>query len=331
MGGSVLDGFGGVVEFEEAVDEAAGEGVAAAYAVEDFELGAVGGFVELAVVPAEGSPVVYGGGVDFSEGCGGGFEVGEFLDGLFDHSFEVIDFDSLEVFIDAFDFEAEAGGEVFFIADHDIDVLGDFTIYFLGFGEATDAFPEGGAVIEIVGDYGAVFFGGFAGFDGEFSGGGGEGGEDASGVEPLGAAVSEDFFPVDVAGLHLGGGGVAAVDCSFCSADAEAALGEVEAVSDVLAEAIEVGAPLDEVGIDAALHDEVFDEVADFVFGEGGDDGGFEAEAFAEATGDVVFAAAFPGAELAGGADAAFTGIEAEHDFAEGDVGVVAFGGWSDF
>ena len=49
-----------------------------------------------------------------------------------------------------------------------------------------------------------------------------------------------------------------------------------------------------------------------------------QAEAFAQAAGDVVFAAAFPGLELAGGADAAFAGIEAEHDFAEGDAGRTA-------
>lgn len=76
-------------------------------------------------------------------------------------------------------------------------------------------------------------------------------------------------------------------------------------------------APLDEVGGDAALHDEVLDEVSDFVVDERGDDGGFVAEAFAEAAGGVVFAAAFPSLELAGGADAAFARVEAEHDFAE--------------
>jgi hypothetical protein len=60
--------------------------------------------------------------------------------------------------------------------------------------------------------------------------------------------------------------------------------------------------------------------VADLVVDEGGDHGGLVAEAFAQAARGVVFAAAFPDGELAGGADAALAGIEAEHDFAEGDL-----------
>ena len=109
------------------------------------------------------------------------------------------------------------------------------------------------------------------------------------------------------------------------AADAEAALGEVQAVADGAADAV-VLAPLDEVGGDAALHDEILDEMADLVVHEGGDDGGLVAEAFPQAAGRVVFAAAFPDGEVAGGADPAFAGIEAEHDFAEGDLVEGAFG-----
>ena len=57
--------------------------------------------------------------------------------------------------------------------------------------------------------------------------------------------------------------------------------------------------------------------MADFIVDEGGADGGFQAEAFAEAAGDVVFAAAFPGLKGARCADASLAGIEAQHDFAE--------------
>ena len=60
--------------------------------------------------------------------------------------------------------------------------------------------------------------------------------------------------------------------------------------------------------------------MADLVVDEGGDDGGFQAEAFAEAAGGVVLAAALPDLELAGGADASLAGIEAEHDLAERDL-----------
>jgi hypothetical protein len=70
--------------------------------------------------------------------------------------------------------------------------------------------------------------------------------------------------------------------------------------------------------------------VADLVVDEGGDDGGFQAEAFAEAAGGVVFAAAFPDLEVPRGADAALAGIEAKHDFAEGDLVKGAGGGGFD-
>src|SRR5687767_14337016 len=44
--GAVIDGFGGVIVGEEAVDEAAGETVAAADAVHDLKTGAVRGFMK---------------------------------------------------------------------------------------------------------------------------------------------------------------------------------------------------------------------------------------------------------------------------------------------
>ena len=79
-------------------------------------------------------------------------------------------------------------------------------------------------------------------------------------------------------------------------------------------------------GIDAALQDEVFDEAADGVVGERGGDGGAQAEAAAQAARHVVFAAALPHLKLARGVDAAFAGIEAEHDFAEAEAVPAAVG-----
>jgi hypothetical protein len=70
--------------------------------------------------------------------------------------------------------------------------------------------------------------------------------------------------------------------------------------------------------------------VADLVVNERSDDGGFQAEAFAETAGGIVFAAAFPDLEVPGGADAALAGIEAKHDFAEGDLVKGAGGGGFD-
>jgi len=155
----------------------------------------------------------------------------------------------------------------------------------------------------------------------------GQRGEDAAGVEPAHAEFAEDVFPIDVAGFELGCRGVAAVRVADRAADTEAAFGEIQTISHIAADAV-VPAPLDEVGGNAALHDEVLDEVAHFIIDECGDHGGLVAEAFAETARRVVFAAAFPDGEVAGGADPAFTGIEAEHHFAKRDLieGTFRFG-----
>ena len=132
--------------------------------------------------------------------------------------------------------------------------------------------------------------------------------------EPFAAA--EDGFPIEVAGLDLADGSVAAVGTARRRAHAEAALSEVEAVAHGAAHAV-VRNPADERGIDAALKDEVFHQAADGVVGKRGGDGGAQAEAAAQAAGHVVFAAALPHLEVARGMNAAFAGIEAKHDFAQ--------------
>ena len=70
--------------------------------------------------------------------------------------------------VDAFDFIAEAGGEILFVTDHDVDVFGDFTVNLLGVGLTAVVLPQGGAVIEIVGGHGAMLFGAAQGLDGDF-------------------------------------------------------------------------------------------------------------------------------------------------------------------
>ena len=75
---------------------------------------------------------------------------------------------------------------------------------------------------------GAVGLGLDEGFFDDGGGGVGEGGEDAAGVEPADAAF-EEGVEVDVAGLHVHGGGVAAVVHGDAGADAGADFGEVQA------------------------------------------------------------------------------------------------------
>lgn len=111
---------------------------------------------------------------------------------------------------------------------------------------------------------------------------------------------------------------MATVHAAFGPTDAEAAFGEVDGIADAFAHAV-IGHPFDEVGVHTTLEDEVFDEATDFIVGKGSQDAGAQAKAAAGTTGDVVFSAAFPGGELAGGAYAAFAWIQAQEDFTEGE------------
>ena len=328
MGGAVIDGEGGIVEFHEAVDEAGGETVASADAVENLQAVPLDGLVEFAVCPKNCAPVVDGCGFDGAERRRDGFEIRIGRDDLLDHFLEAFDGKRRELFVCSRDFEAQTGREVLFISEHDIDVLGDFAVDFLRTFFSADGLPQRRTVIQVVTRHCAILFCGFKCFDHNAWRRVGKGGENAARMEPADAELTEDIIPVDVARLQLRRGGVAAVRAADGTADAEAAFREVETIADGAADAVERN-PFDERRIDAALHDEIFDETTDGIVGKGGHDGGAFAEAFAEAAGDVVFAAAFPDVEGARRVDAAFAWIEAEHDFTEGDDIVAAgFGGF---
>ncbi len=326
MGGAVIDGRLWIVLRKESEGETAGKAVATAHTVEDVEFGIFAALVEGSIVPANGAPVVSRSGDDPAEGRGSDFEVRIFLHGCLDHALEGLGLNRAEVVIHSLHLEAEGCGEVLFVADHDIDILGDLAIHFAGLGLAADGFPERGSVIEVVTHNRAVLFGGGDRFDGDLRGGFGQSSKDATGVEPAGAELAEDVVPIVVAGFELRGGAVATVGIANGSTDAKAALGEVQAIPNRAADPI-VLTPFDELGVHPTLHDEVLDEVADFIVHKSRANGCAEAEAFAQTTRCVVFAAAFPSGELTRCANATFAGVEAQHDFAEGDL-IVEAGGW---
>ncbi len=135
-------------------------------------------------------------------------------------------------------------------------------------------------------------------------------------MQPSYAQLAKDIVKIKILGRGLGDGGVGAVRAADGAADAEAALGKVDAVAADPADAVGLF-PVDEVGVHAPLLDEVLHQPADLVVGKGGDHGGVHAEALVQAADDVIFAAALPGAEGAGGTDTALAGIEAQHDLAK--------------
>ena len=112
----------------------------------------------------------------------------------------------------------------------------------------------------------AVFLGDLAGFDNGFAALLGQGSVDAAGVQPAHAQLAEDVFKVKVLGLGLGDGGVGAVGAAHGAADAEAALGEVQAVAAQAADAVRL-LPADQAGVHAALLDQVLEQLAHFVVG----------------------------------------------------------------
>ena len=135
--------------------------------------------------------------------------------------------------------------------------------------------------------------------------------------------TAEEVVPVELARLELLSGGVPAVGHAQGAADAEAAFGEVQAVAHGAADAV-VRYPAYERGVDAALEHEVLEQPADVVLDERGDDRGAHAEAPSQAACDVVFAAAFPDAKLAGGSNSPFAWVKPQHDLAERDEVVAA-------
>ena len=218
------------------------------------------------------------------------------------------------MFVRAFDFKAEAGGKVLLVADHHIHVPGNLPVDLLRALLAADALPERRTVVQVVGDDDAVLPGGLHGFDHELGRRVAQRGENAARVQPARAKFAEDVVPIEVARLELAGGAVAAVGNAHRAPHPEAALGEIQAVAHRPPHAV-VWHPLDELGGDTALEDEVLEQPADVVVRERGADGGPQAEAAPQAAGDIVFAAAFPDFELARGAHAPLAGVQPQHDF----------------
>ena len=319
MGGPVIYGFGCIVELEKSIDQAAGEAIATANPVHDFKSLAVRSAVELAIVPTDRPPIIDGGTGHGAQSGGRDFEVRKFLDRALDHGLEAVQLDVADMLVHAFDFHAQTSRKILFIADHDIDAPGDPAVHFLGAGLAANALPEARPVVQVVTDDRSMFAGALHGFNHDFRGGVAERRENPAGMEPAHPLFAEEIFPIDVSRFELAGGGVAPVRDALGSADAETTFSEIEPNPDAPSDPV-VGHPLDPIHIHAALHDEVLHQPADVVVRKRGDNGGAEAEAFAQAPGHIVFAAPFPDFEFPRDPHPAFARIEAEHDFAKGDA-----------
>ena len=71
-------------------------------------------------------------------------------------------------------------------------------------------------------------------------------------------------------------------------------------------------------GVNAALQDEILEQPSHGVVDRGRDDTATQSKTAPESTNDIVFSAAFPGPKVPGGVNPLISGIEANHDLAEG-------------
>ena len=190
---------------EEAIDEAAGEGIASTNAVDD-----VGDFVmaadeEFLTIVHAGGPAVVACTFRFAQSDGDGFERRVFAQNFFGEGLidGVTELAGVDIDIGG---DAEGHLAIFFIGDDDVNVRHEQAH---DFGGLLAVLPKIFAVIEIAGNGEAEAFGFANAFNGEIGAGGAQGGGDTGDVEPGG--ILEGGVPIEIAGFGQSDGGEFAV------------------------------------------------------------------------------------------------------------------------
>jgi len=243
---------------------------------------------------------------------------------MIDHLLVSVNVQLLEAGVLTFDLETQAGGEIFFVADHDIDVLSDFLIDFLALFKAADCGPHRRAVVQVIGNNRTVFLRGLDRFNNGLAGLLGESSVNAAGVQPAYAELAENMLEIQIFRCCLLDCGVESVGAADRAAHAEASFREIEAVTADPADAVCL-LPADQGSVNAALLDEILHESADFIVCECCQDSSIHAKTLVKTTDYIVFSAAFPCAEASGCSDSAFARIQTKHYLAEGNRVIPAF------
>ena len=97
---------------------------------------------DLVLEKRDGAPGIAAGGLCGTQGAGDALEVWVDRCHFAQHLFVAGDGQFGEVVGDAFNVDAEHGGEVFFIAKQKIDLADQLAIHFLCLGFAADGFPK---------------------------------------------------------------------------------------------------------------------------------------------------------------------------------------------
>src|ERR1700754_54185 len=220
------------------------------------------------------------------------------------------------MFVEPLDFETQRGGEVFFIADHHVDEWGQFAVNSDRSFAATDRTPQRVAIIKIVRNDRAVFLRRFHRLARDSRCCFRQRTEDAAGVKPARAFVTEDLVPIDIAGLELRHGRVTAIGTTGSGTYAETAFGEVQSVAHRASDTIKLH-PLHVRLVHAALINQVLNQAAHRVVCKGRNQRRFQAKTTLQSARDVVFTATFPNLKTARRLYAAIARIETQHHLAE--------------
>src|SRR5580692_11403626 len=108
--------------------------------------------VEMAVVIADGAPVVQSRGFCISQSSRNDCKIGELTNYLFNHPLKVCRIEVGVLRIQTSDWEAKRRREILFIPNHYVDERGQAAIDLLSFGFSPDRFPQRRTIVEIVGN-----------------------------------------------------------------------------------------------------------------------------------------------------------------------------------
>ncbi|MPM13514.1 hypothetical protein SDC9_59871 [bioreactor metagenome] len=285
----------------QAVEQAAGKAVAAAYPVHDAADFVFFGDVEVLAVVQAGSPVVPVGTVALPQGNGDHVHVGIRGQNLVAQC-------PVLVPVQRAGFHHHVGGDfqrllhVLFIGHRHVHVICQLPH---DLGGALSVFPKIFAVVQITGDGNAARARGLHALQRQFHGALGDGGSDAGDVKP--AHTVKRPVPVDVAGLRQGNGGRGAVIHHLGGKLIRAALQIIDAHA--------AGAALDAPGIHAEAAQLRRAGVADGAFGQNRQKGGVHAEV-GKGHGHVCLAAAEGGLQRRGLEKPFLSGgLQAQHNF----------------
>src|SRR5579863_5251949 len=111
---------------------------------------------------------------------------------------------------------------------------------------------------------------------------------------------------------------MSSIGAADCSTQSEAALGEIQAIANGAPDTV-IRNPANISLRYTTLQHEIFDKSTDRIIGQGGNNRSFHAEAPPKAASDIVFAAAFPGAEMAGSRNSFVAWVKAQHHLTQTD------------